>query len=54
MSKAFKLFLVGLTVASIVSCGGGKKETQKAAPATKAAEKVKVLEMKNQRISKQL
>lgn len=54
MHTIFKIVFASLVAASITACGGGKKEAQQATTEKKEAEKVKVQELKNQRIAKQL
>ena len=53
MNKLFKLTLIGIAAVSIAACGG-KKQTQQQEAAAKEPEKVQVLELKKQRIAKQL
>ena len=54
MNKILKIATVVLASAAIAACGGGKKEQKMASTTKKEVEKVKVLELQNQRIAKQL
>lgn len=55
MNKLFKIAMIVLAAATVAACGGGKKSDSKApSAAKKEAEKVKVQELKSQRIAKQL
>jgi predicted small lipoprotein YifL len=54
MNKYFKIATIALTIVSLAACGG-KKDDKKAATTTKKeAEKVKVLTLQSERISKTL
>jgi len=54
MNKIFKTLLCLTAVAAIASCGGKKADTTAATTTKKEAEKVKVQELKSERIAKEL
>ena len=53
MNKYFKIATIALTIVSLAACGG-KKEDKAATTTKKEAEKVKVLTLQSERISKTL
>ena len=54
MKNIFKPALIIVAALSMAACGGEKKSEKQASTTKREAEKVKVLELKNQRIAKQL
>ncbi|MBP5547630.1 MAG: efflux RND transporter periplasmic adaptor subunit [Bacteroidales bacterium] len=54
MKKFFRIAVISIAAAAIAACGGSKKEEKAATTTKKEAEKVKVQELKKQRIAKQL
>ena len=54
MNKFFRIAVLALAALSVTACGGGKKQSKQATVTAKEAEKVQVMELKNQRIAKQL
>lgn len=55
MNTLFRFAMIVLAAITITACGGGKKSDSKApSSAKREAEKVKILELKSQRIAKQL
>lgn len=54
MKKILRIACISLVAVSIAACGGKQKDTKTATTTKKEAEKVKVQEIKSQRIAKQL
>ena len=54
MNKIFKIAVFVLAATTVAACGGGKKEAKTATTTQKEVEKVKVQELKTQRIAKEL
>ena len=54
MNKILRIAAVAFLTLSVAACGGKKEDSKNAAPTKKEAEKVKIQELKSQRIAKQL
>ncbi|MBP5328235.1 MAG: efflux RND transporter periplasmic adaptor subunit [Bacteroidales bacterium] len=54
MNKILRIAAVAFLTLCVAACGGKKEDSKKAAPTKKEAEKVKIQELKSQRIAKQL